>query len=104
MPSSRIVNSLSSRTFHKSSKTFISSSCFPQTIIVRVLECGLRDYCTHMKGGERGKEAGQVPKMASVVGILGHLAGQHGRIIRAALVDMFQVSSMIKKPKQNNNL
>ena len=54
-----------------------------------MLECCLQDY-----HGSFGSGGDKVPKMASVVGILGHLAGQHGRIIRAALVDMFQVRKL----------
>ncbi|GFN78096.1 integrator complex subunit 5 [Plakobranchus ocellatus] len=70
-------------------------SCFPRTIITRVLNCGLKDYCND---SGHDKEAGpstnrlKVPKMASVVGILGHLASKHGHDIRKALMALFEAS------------
>ncbi|KAF5276285.1 hypothetical protein FQA39_LY06634 [Lamprigera yunnana] len=48
-------------------------SCFPTTVITRVLSCGLKDFCQN-KSYEQGSES---PKLKSVVGILGHLAGSH---------------------------
>ncbi|KAH9363970.1 hypothetical protein HPB48_006982 [Haemaphysalis longicornis] len=65
-------------------------SCFPDTVIRRVLACGLRDFI-----GEDEPEVGaerKVPKLASVVGILGHLVGQHAADIRRALVALMQES------------
>ncbi|XP_025113724.1 integrator complex subunit 5-like isoform X2 [Pomacea canaliculata] len=67
-------------------------SCFPTTIITRVLNCGLKDFCNVGKGlsdrdpGARKK----IPKMASVVGILGHLASKHRQDIRKALMALFE--------------
>ncbi|XP_075738971.1 integrator complex subunit 5 omd isoform X2 [Rhipicephalus microplus] len=64
-------------------------SCFPHTVITRVLACGLKDFVSHEdEDGDRAR----VPKLASVVGILGHLAGQHAADIRAALVSLMQQS------------
>lgn len=69
------------------------SSCFPTTIITRVLNCGLKDFCSVDKElperdtGSRKK----IPKMASVVGILGHLASKHRQDIRGALMALFEV-------------
>ncbi|KAH9505342.1 Integrator complex subunit 5 [Bulinus truncatus] len=69
-------------------------SCFPRTIITRVLNCGLKDYCTNTADGS-DKDSGsrmKVPKMASVVGILGHLAAKHSHDIRKALMSLFEAS------------
>ncbi|XP_072015718.1 integrator complex subunit 5-like [Amphiura filiformis] len=66
-------------------------SCFPNTIITRVLSCGLKDFCHSQSKGLITTE-NEVPKMASVVGILGHLAGQHSQDIRKALLELFQES------------
>ncbi|XP_044754363.1 integrator complex subunit 5 [Coccinella septempunctata] len=63
-------------------------SCFPNTVITRVLSCGLKDFCKN-KFYEQGCNS---PKLKSVVGILGHLAGSHANDIRAAIVEMFQWS------------
>lgn len=69
-------------------------SCFPNTIITRVLMCGLKDFCHH--GNKRpdmetrGDE--KVPKMDSVVDILGHLASKHRQDIRGALMKLFEES------------
>ncbi|XP_036618429.1 integrator complex subunit 5 [Trichosurus vulpecula] len=88
-------------------------SSFPGTIISRVLSCGLKDFCVH--GGAGGGSGGaggppatpaadvfpsnpavpgekRVPKIASVVGILGHLASRHGDSIRRELLRMFHES------------
>ncbi|XP_005098705.1 integrator complex subunit 5 [Aplysia californica] len=73
-------------------------SCFPRTIITRVLNCGLKDFCSSgvdgqdkdMGGGGGGRN--KVPKMASVVGILGHLASKHSQDIRKALMSLFEAS------------
>uniref|UniRef100_A0A6I8NM36 Integrator complex subunit 5 n=1 Tax=Ornithorhynchus anatinus TaxID=9258 RepID=A0A6I8NM36_ORNAN len=97
-------------------------SSFPGTIISRVLSCGLKDFCVHGGaggggGGGGGGPAGagggpaaaaaapgdpfpaapaagekRVPKIASVVGILGHLASRHGDSIRRELLRMFHES------------
>lgn len=56
-------------------------SCFPNTVITRVLTCGLKDFCANVNN----------PKLNSVVGILGHLAGSHFLDIRTALLDLFKV-------------
>ncbi|ELT95971.1 hypothetical protein CAPTEDRAFT_186694 [Capitella teleta] len=68
-------------------------SCFPQTIINRVLQCGLRDF--HHHGQSARSESPCLPgeaKVASVVGILGHLAGQHSAEIRKAVLTLFEES------------
>ncbi|NWW27761.1 INT5 protein, partial [Falcunculus frontatus] len=68
-------------------------SSFPGTIISRVLSCGLKDFCAH--GGDgAGTAAGdkRVPKIASVVGILGHLASRHAGSIKQELLRMFHES------------
>ncbi|XP_024943698.1 integrator complex subunit 5 [Cephus cinctus] len=62
-------------------------SCFPNTVITRVLSCGLKDFCA--MGYEHNV---QNPKLNSVVGILGHLAGSHFYDIRTALIDLFNWS------------
>ncbi|XP_060065728.1 integrator complex subunit 5-like isoform X2 [Ylistrum balloti] len=69
-------------------------SCFPDTIITRVLMCGLKDFC---QNGGRSADMEmmaeeRIPKMASVVGILGHLASKHSPEIRAALMKLFDDS------------
>lgn len=72
-------------------------SAFPGTIISRVLACGLKDFCAHgsmdqgsgMVGSDKGS---RVPKIGSVVGILGHLAARHSDSIRRELLSMFQES------------
>lgn len=60
-------------------------SCFPNTVITRVLTCGLKDFCANVNN----------PKLNSVVGILGHLAGSHFIDIRTALLDLFKVINFI---------
>ncbi|XP_064616946.1 integrator complex subunit 5-like [Liolophura sinensis] len=71
-------------------------SCFPKTIIARVLMCGLKDFCTHGGGQSESTSSAtsedKTPKMASVVGILGHLASKHGQDIRRSLMTLFQES------------
>ncbi|XP_059160155.1 integrator complex subunit 5-like [Physella acuta] len=70
-------------------------SCFPRTIITRVLNCGLKDYCTSSSDGldkDMANNRMKVPKMASVVGILGHLAAKHSQDIRKALMALFEAS------------
>lgn len=72
-------------------------SAFPGTIISRVLACGLKDFCSHgakdqgliVVGVDKGS---RVPKIGSVVGILGHLAAHHSDSIRKELLRMFQES------------
>lgn len=67
-------------------------SCFPNTVITRVLTCGLKDFCQN-KSYEQGCES---PKLKSVVGILGHLAGSHSADIQMALLYLFNVSYFYK--------
>lgn len=62
-------------------------SCFPNTVITRVLSCGLKDFCA--MGYERNVKS---PRLNSVVGILGHLASSHFRDIERALLDLFEWS------------
>uniref|UniRef100_A0A3Q3VRG6 Uncharacterized protein n=1 Tax=Mola mola TaxID=94237 RepID=A0A3Q3VRG6_MOLML len=78
-------------------------SAFPGTIISRVLACGLKDFCSHgakdqglvVMGGDKGS---RVPKIGSVVGILGHLAAHHSESIRKELLRMFQESLSPSSP------
>jgi len=58
---------------------------------MRVLMCGLKDFTQHGKHSD-GDSDSKVPKMGSVVGILGHLASKHGHSIRDALMKLFEVS------------
>lgn len=62
-------------------------SCFPHTVITRVLSCGLKDFC-QIKSYEQGSNS---PKLRSVVGILGHLAGSHSSDIQSAILEIFLV-------------
>ncbi|XP_019466536.1 integrator complex subunit 5 [Meleagris gallopavo] len=62
---------------------------FPGTIISRVLSCGLKDFCAHGDAVVVGGGDKRVPKLASVVGILGHLASRHGASIKQELLRMF---------------
>lgn len=53
---------------------------------------GLKDYYQHgTKPSDGHMFEEQVPKMASAVGILGHLASKHGQDIRNALMKLFEV-------------
>ncbi|XP_061691350.1 integrator complex subunit 5 isoform X2 [Syngnathoides biaculeatus] len=78
-------------------------SAFPGTIISRVLACGLKDFCSHgakdqgaaVNGVDKGS---RVPKIGSVVGILGHLAAHHSESIRKELLRMFQESLSPSSP------
>nr|XP_015802429.2 integrator complex subunit 5 [Nothobranchius furzeri] len=69
-------------------------SAFPGTIISRVLACGLKDFCSHgvKDQGLLVEKGSRVPKIGSVVGILGHLAAHHSESIRKELLSMFQES------------
>ncbi|CAN8177797.1 unnamed protein product [Coccothraustes coccothraustes] len=69
-------------------------SSFPGTIISRVLSCGLKDFCAHGGGAEPGAAGAdkRAPKIASVVGILGHLASRHAGSIKRELLRMFHES------------
>lgn len=70
-------------------------SAFPGTIISRVLACGLKDFCSHGtkdQGPMVVDKGSRVPKIGSVVGILGHLAAHHSDSIRKELLRMFQES------------
>nr|XP_023685148.1 integrator complex subunit 5 [Paramormyrops kingsleyae] len=89
-------------------------SSFPGTIISRVLACGLKDFCAH---GYQGSAASleipsqqgslaltsmektcRIPKIGSVVGILGHLASRHSDSIKKELLRMFQESLSPAQP------
>ncbi|XP_053575924.1 integrator complex subunit 5 [Bombina bombina] len=63
---------------------------FPSTIISRVLSCGLKDFCAHSSVAETPDK--RVPKLGSVVGILGHLSSRHGTNIRQEILRMFHDS------------
>ena len=54
---------------------------------------GLEDYYIHGSSHSTVTTSSEekIPKMASVVGILGHLAGHHSRDIQLALLTLFQV-------------
>ncbi|XP_036404190.1 integrator complex subunit 5 [Megalops cyprinoides] len=86
-------------------------SAFPGTIISRVLACGLKDFCAHGYPGAPTsspetpgrqtppphttavvEKSSRVPKIGSVVGILGHLAARHSDSIKKELLRMFQES------------
>nr|CAD7428120.1 unnamed protein product [Timema monikensis] len=62
--------------------------CFPHTVITKVLSCGLKDFSQHASAEQGAKS----PKLISVVGILGHLAGSHFVDIRTALLELFKWS------------
>ncbi|NXD89009.1 INT5 protein, partial [Halcyon senegalensis] len=66
-------------------------SSFPGTIIARVLSCGLKDFCAHGASPGEGNDK-RAPKIASVVGILGHLASRHSGSIKQELLRMFHQS------------
>lgn len=81
-------------------------SAFPGTIISRVLACGLKDFYAHgYTSGDKGSQqpaidkSSRVPKIGSVVGILGHLASRHSDSIKKELLRMFQDS--LSPPPQN---
>ncbi|XP_034954843.2 integrator complex subunit 5 [Zootoca vivipara] len=74
-------------------------SSFPNTIINRVLSCGLKDFCMHGTASadlllfpSATAADKRVPKIASVVGILGHLASRHSESIKQELLRMFHGS------------
>ncbi|XP_053133643.1 integrator complex subunit 5 [Hemicordylus capensis] len=74
-------------------------SSFPNTIISRVLSCGLKDFCMHGTASadlllfpSAAAADKRVPKIASVVGILGHLASRHSESIKQELLRMFHGS------------
>ncbi|XP_048372725.1 integrator complex subunit 5 [Sphaerodactylus townsendi] len=74
-------------------------SSFPNTIINRVLSCGLKDFCMHGTASadlllfpSTTTADKRVPKIASVVGILGHLASRHSESIKQELLRMFHGS------------
>lgn len=74
-------------------------SSFPNTIINRVLSCGLKDFCMHGTASadlllfpSATAADKRVPKIASVVGILGHLASRHSDSIKQELLRMFHGS------------
>lgn len=61
--------------------------CFPQTVVTRILACGLQDFILY------GTESGNVsPKLHSVVGILAHLSFSHAANIQKAVLDLFLAS------------
>ncbi|XP_016402612.1 integrator complex subunit 5-like, partial [Sinocyclocheilus rhinocerous] len=81
-------------------------SAFPGTIISRVLACGLKDFYAHgYSSAEKINQqqpidkSSRVPKIGSVVGILGHLASRHSDSIKKELLRMFQDS--LSPPPQN---
>ncbi len=79
----------SGQEFSKIFPPFVFRSCFPTTIINRVLMCGLKEYYIMLSEGKDDKQ-----KVTSVVGILSHLASQHSHDIRKALMALFKVSGL----------
>ncbi|XP_023226781.1 integrator complex subunit 5-like [Centruroides sculpturatus] len=68
-------------------------SCFPTTVVTRVLACGLKAFCLPQDAVDDSSGSGKhVSKIASVVGILGHLAAHHSDDIRKALLSLFHES------------
>ncbi|XP_071036547.1 integrator complex subunit 5 [Parasteatoda tepidariorum] len=67
-------------------------SCFPKTVISRVLACGMKDFMHHDIPDEATQKSKNNPKIASVVGILGHLATHHDSDMRAAVRTLFDES------------
>uniref|UniRef100_A0A4W3GK81 Integrator complex subunit 5 n=1 Tax=Callorhinchus milii TaxID=7868 RepID=A0A4W3GK81_CALMI len=79
---------------------------FPGTIISRVLSCGLKDFCVHGNSSSFSSSScavppdslfpgcpdKRVPKIGSVVGILGHLVARHSASIKQELLRMFHES------------
>lgn len=66
-------------------------NCFPGTVITRVLSCGLKDFAHHSRIAT-DSSANKAGRLASIVGILDHLASGHFADIRSALLDLFQRS------------
>uniref|UniRef100_A0A8C4WV32 Integrator complex subunit 5 n=1 Tax=Eptatretus burgeri TaxID=7764 RepID=A0A8C4WV32_EPTBU len=70
-------------------------SSFPDTIISRVLACGLKDFCQYGESIARQDPLyldKRGAKIGSVVGILGHLAAHHSETIRQELLRLFHDS------------
>ncbi|KAG8185764.1 hypothetical protein JTE90_000747 [Oedothorax gibbosus] len=67
-------------------------SCFPNTVITRVLACGMKDFMQQDITDEAQISANKNPKIASVVGILGHLATHHDADTRTAIRALFDES------------
>lgn len=71
-------------------------SCFPQTIINRVLHCGLKDFFAHSPvEPSAALNDLDLPKMPSVAGILSHLGIQHGEDIRRAMWILIKVTCLL---------
>lgn len=70
-------------------------SCFPRTVMTRVLSCGLKDFCCNQQGP-------RAPKLNSVVQILGYLANSHSVDMRRALLQLFQWS--LEKLRKSDSL
>ena len=69
--------------------------CFPTTVITRVLNVGIKEFCSSAEAQMKrdGKfSVSKVSKLNSVVGILGHLAGSHAQEIRSTFGDMLDES------------
>ncbi|XP_066144042.1 integrator complex subunit 5 isoform X1 [Euwallacea fornicatus] len=73
-------------------------SCFPNTVITRVLSVGLKDFLQNRSYDQIRSS----PKLKSVVGILGHLAGSHAKDIRQAIIEVFMWS--LKKSFSDSDL
>ncbi|XP_044730967.1 integrator complex subunit 5 [Chrysoperla carnea] len=69
-------------------------NCFPDTVITRVLSCGLKDFAQHSRVSisESSPHADKANRLTSIVGILDHLASSHFNDIRTALLDLFHSS------------
>jgi len=70
-------------------------SCFPATVVTRVIQVGLREFCSSAET-QASKSAGfslsKVPKLNSVVGILGHLASAHPEEVRKAIREAMEIN------------
>ncbi len=76
---------------------------FPETVITRVLAVGLKDFCAHAETQvkrDKSFNVARVPKINSVVGILGHLAATHRTEIRDALHTMVAESLDVPEKAQ----
>ncbi|XP_035169818.1 integrator complex subunit 5, partial [Oxyura jamaicensis] len=81
------------------------AAAFPGAVIGRVLACGLRDFCSEGGGGTTMAlmtspgDKRLPPKLASVVGILGHLASGHAAGVRRELLRLFHAGLAPAQPR-----
>lgn len=74
--------------------------CFPQTVIARVLSVGRKDFAASVAKKQYNFAA--VPKINSVVGILGHLGATHGPQVNAAVRAMLAESLLQQEEMQSD--